>query len=42
MRQVAGIDITRCPCCRKGRMRLYVQIPKGMARPPNPLAFVAA
>jgi hypothetical protein len=42
MRQVAGIDIDRCPCCRKGRMQLYLKIPKGVARPPNPLAFVAA
>jgi hypothetical protein len=42
MRQLVGIDIDRCPCCRKGRMQLYLHIPKGVARPPNPLAFVAA
>ena len=26
----------------KGRMQLYLEIPKGLARPPNLLAFVAA
>jgi hypothetical protein len=42
MRELTGIDITVCPCCHKGRMQLYLEIPKGVARPPNPLAFVAA
>ena len=42
MQQLTGIDITVCPSCRKGRMQLFRQIPKGLARPPNPLAFVAA
>ena len=42
MRQLTGIDITVCPCCRKGVMRLFMEIPKGLARPPNPLAYVAA
>ena len=42
MRRLAGIDITICPCCQKGKMRLFLQIPRGIARPPNPLAFVAA
>ena len=41
MRQLTGIDITVCPCCHKGEMRLFMQIPKGVARPPNPLACVA-
>jgi len=42
MRELTGIDITVCPCCHKGRMQLYLEIPKGVARPPNPLAFAAA
>ena len=42
MRQLMGIDITICPGCQKGRMQLYRDIPRGLARPPNPLAFVAA
>ena len=42
MQKLTGIDITICPCCHKGRMQLYLEIPKGLARPPNPLAFVAA
>jgi hypothetical protein len=39
MRQLTGIDITVCPCCHKGKMRLFLEIPKGRARPPNPLAY---
>ena len=42
MRQLTGIDITVCPCCRKGKMRLLFEIPESLARPPNPLAFAAA
>jgi hypothetical protein len=42
MRQLTGVDITVCPCCRKGRMQLVFEIPEGLARSPNPLAFVAA
>ena len=42
MQKLTGIDITVCPCCHKGRMQLYLEIPKGLARPPNPLAFAAA
>ncbi len=42
MQQLTGADITLCPCCQRGRMHLYREIPKGLARPPNPLAFVAA
>ncbi|MDX2489347.1 IS91 family transposase [Desulfosarcina sp.] len=42
MQQLTGTDITVCPCCKKGKMLLYREIPKGWARPPNPLAFVAA
>ena len=40
--QLTGIDITVCPCCQKGKMHLFMKIPKGVARPPNPLAFKAA
>ena len=42
MQQLTGIDITVCPCCHKGKMQLFLEIPKGRARPPNPLAYVAA
>jgi hypothetical protein len=42
MQQITGTDITVCPCCKKGKMQLYRDIPEGSARPPNPLAFVAA
>lgn len=42
IQQLTGIDITVCPSCGKGKMQLFQQIPKGMARPPNPLAFAAA
>ncbi len=40
MRALTGIDITVCPCCHKGRMQLYLEIP--LARPPNPIALAAA
>ena len=42
MQQLTGIDITVCPCCQKGKMQLFREIPKGLARPPNPLAFAVA
>jgi hypothetical protein len=42
MRQLTGVDITVCPCCRKGRMQLLFEIPESLARSPNPLAFAAA
>jgi len=42
MQKITGIDITVCPCCQKGKMQPFKQIPKGVARPPNPLAFAAA
>lgn len=42
MRQLTGVDITVCPCCRKGRMQLLFEIPERLARPPNPLAFAAS
>ena len=40
--KLTGIDITVCPGCRKGKMRLFRDIPRGRARPPNPLAYTAA
>jgi hypothetical protein len=40
--KLTGIDITVCPGCRKGKMRLFREIPRGRARPPNPLAYAAA
>ncbi len=42
MRQLTGIDIAVCPSCHKGKMQLFRNIPKGLARPPNPLAYAAA
>jgi hypothetical protein len=42
MRQLTGIDITLCPCCHMGKMQLFREIPKTLARPPNPLAFAVA
>jgi len=42
MFKLTGIDITLCPCCKKGKMRVVSQIPKNthlsiaeMIRPPN-------
>jgi len=42
MQKLTGIDISLCPGCRKGRMQLFLEIPKGVARPPNPLVVIAA
>ena len=39
--QLTGIDITVCPVCQKGKMQPFGRIPKGVARPPNPLAYAA-
>ena len=38
MLQLTGIDITVCPCCTKGKMAFFAEIPKGRARPPNHMA----
>jgi hypothetical protein len=35
MLQLTGVDITVCPCCTKGKMQFFAQIPKGRARPPG-------
>ena len=42
MQHLTGMDITVCPCCKKGKMQLYREIPRGSARPPNPLAYAVA
>ena len=42
MLQTAGIDITTCPCCNKGKMKLLAEIPNYRARAPNNLACAAA
>jgi hypothetical protein len=39
--QLTGVDITVCPVCQRGKMQPLGKIPKGVARPPNPLAFAA-
>jgi hypothetical protein len=35
--QLTGTDITTCPCCGKGKMQIFAEIPKGRARPPSHL-----
>ena len=40
MQQIAGIDITICPCCNEGKMQFYAEIPKYRARPPDSLTRV--
>ena len=37
MQKLTGLAITICPCCSKGKMQLFAQIPKYRARPPNHL-----
>jgi len=40
MLQLTGIDITTCPCCNKGKMKLLAEIPSYRARAPNKLTGV--
>ena len=42
MLQLTGIDITDCPCCSKGKMKLFPLIPMRRARAPNNRAALAA
>ncbi|MGD9075555.1 MAG: IS91 family transposase [Desulfobacteraceae bacterium] len=49
MLKLTGIDITLCPCCKKGHMKLVAQIPSprgkhpfNFIRPPNYQAFANA
>ena len=37
MLQLTGVDITVCPCCTKGKMQFFAEIPKARARPPGHL-----
>ena len=37
MLQLTDTDITTCPCCSKGEMHFFAEIPKGRARPPSHL-----
>ena len=37
MLQLTGTDITSCPCCSKGEMHFFAEIPRGRARPPSRL-----
>ena len=41
MRKLTGTDITICPCCSKGKMQFFAQIPKYRARSPNHLNCAA-
>jgi len=36
--QLTDTDITACPCCSKGKMQFFAEIPKDRARPTNHLA----
>jgi len=38
MLQLTGTDITTCPCCTKGKMQFFAEIPKSRAGPPTQLA----
>jgi hypothetical protein len=49
MLQLTGIDITLCPCCKKGKMQLIAEIPKyggtrttNFIRPPNEQLLASA
>jgi hypothetical protein len=37
MLQLTGTDITACPCCNKGKMVFFAEIPKGRTRSPSHL-----
>jgi Putative transposase/Transposase zinc-binding domain len=41
MQKLTGIDITICPCCNKGKMQFFAEIPKYRARSPNRLNCAA-
>jgi hypothetical protein len=41
MLQLTGVDITVCPCCTKGKMQFFAEIPKGRVRPPSHLTCSA-
>ena len=42
MLQLTGTDITACPCCNMGEMKLFARIPMRRARAPNNRTAVAA
>jgi hypothetical protein len=39
--QLTGIDITACPCCNQGKMKLLAEIPRHRARAPTHLLAAA-
>ena len=41
MQKLTGTDITICPCCSKGKMQIFAQIPKYRARSPTRLNCAA-
>jgi len=41
MRKLTGTDITICPCCNKGKMQFFAEIPKYRARSPTRLNCAA-
>ena len=42
IQKLTGTDITICPCCNKGKMQFFAEIPKGRARPPDHLSCAAS
>jgi len=42
MQKIAGIDITRCPCCNIGKMQFYAEILQYRARAPDSLLRAVA
>jgi hypothetical protein len=42
MLQLTGKDITSCPCCKKGKMKLLAEIPMYRARAPNYVTALTA
>ena len=42
MLQLTGTDITACPCCSKGEMHFFAEIPRCRARPPSHLVYLVS
>jgi hypothetical protein len=41
MRQLTGIDMTACPCCNHGKMKMLAEIPRHRALAPTHLLVAA-
>ena len=42
LQQIAGIDISTCPCCHTGKMQFYAEITPYRARAPDPRRYQIA